>query len=273
MKAPKAKPTTDADRAKASALIESYIAHPPAKRSEVAKHDRFDAVSIIANLDGFRAKLAKERGMTLEQWKAMEDAVQHPRDVVPIVSAEAAIARRRMSAAGVPLAFAQDVTDRLVDCQPLREVKAFLNGGDGFRVLSGGKGTRKTGSACWALGQLDRGVFVHAKDVVGLMIEKKPQWERVLSSPAVVFDDLGFEKRDGSWDTFREGFSRLVDAVYANRRRLIITCNMTATTFRESYGEREYDRLRHVGKWSTIAGESVRQYQTHFTEREPGEEG
>lgn len=273
MKAPKAKPTTDADRAKANSLIEHLIANPPTRRPEPAEHQRFDAVSIMANLDGFRAKLAKERGMTLEEWRAAEDAVQHPRSVVPIVPVELVMARRRMTAAGVPVAFARDVTERLVDCKPLRDVREFLSSGDGSRVLSGGKGTRKTGSACWALGQLDRGVFVHAKDVVGLKIENKPQWQRVLDAPVVVFDDLGFEKRDGSWDTFRDCFSRLIDSTYGNGRRIIITCNMDAKQFRADYGEREYDRLRQIGKWSTVAGESVREYRSHFTERVPGEEG
>jgi hypothetical protein len=257
----KPKETTDSDRQKAQAMIDHLIANPAAPRSaEVPRHENFSAMSILQDINGFRLKLATERGMTLDEWLAAEDKVQHPRSIVPVVPSERTMARRRMVGAGVPDKFIGDVIDRLVaDCQPMRDVRAFLGSGDGFRILAGGKGTRKTGSACWALGQLDGGAFLHARDVTRLSINDRDKWERINQAPIVVLDDLGTEAGDTK-GAFVSALSELIDRAYSRSRRLIITCNLTPATFKATYGEREYDRLREVGKWSTIAGESVRRY-------------
>ena len=267
---PKVKPVSNADRQKAGELIQHLIEHQPGPRAkEVAKHMNYDAVSILSDVNAFRSKLAKERGMTLEQWIAAEDAVQHPRDILPIQPTERAIARRRMLGAGVPELFVAAVADRApLDCQAYQDVRKFLDSGDGFRVLAGGRGTRKTGSACWALGQLDKGVFIEAKHITATVLEDKARWTKIMDAPLIVLDDLGWENRDGK-SIFANAFSDLLNTVYSRRRRMIITCNITQAQFKTTYGEREYDRLREVGQWSVIKGESVRHYQ----EREPGEEG
>ncbi len=271
----KSKPTTAEDTAKAQALIEHLIENPPPKRDpEKGKHVNYDAMSILQDVNGFREKLAKAAGKTLAQWLEMEANVSHPREIIPVQPSPAAIARRRMLGAGVPELFIAAVGDRKpLDCTPLKRVQDFLNCGDGFHVLSGGKGTRKTGSACWALGQLDRGAFLHSRDITRLSIEPRDKWDAICSAPLVVLDDLGTEKRDEK-GAFQSAVSELIDRVYSNRRRMIVTCNLTREVFAKVYGEREFDRIREVGKWSDIAGQSVRQYdpQQHL-EREPGEEG
>lgn len=268
----KRKPTTDADLASAQAEIDHLVANPPPRRDpEKGKHVNYDAVSILKDVNGFRTKLAKDRGLTLAQWLELEAKVQHPREVIPVQPSIAAIARRRMIGAGVPDLFITAVADRKpLDCTPLTCVQEFLNCGDGFHVLSGGKGTRKTGSACWALGQLDSGKFLHSRDITRLSIEQRDKWDAICSAPLVVLDDLGTEKRDEK-GAFSSAVSELIDRVYSNRRRMIITCNLDKETFAQVYGEREFDRLREVGKWSYIAGQSVRQYDPALhLEREPG---
>lgn len=257
--------------AKAQAEIDRLIKHPPERNTRPAERfsDLGGAMGILADVDAFRAKLAADRGMTLERWMAAEAAVNHPCEVVPITPTPRMLARRRMTQAGVPARFIEHVADKEpLDCDPLKNVRDFLNGPDGFRVISGGKGTRKTGSACWALGQLDGGVFLDVKQITRLSIEQRSRWDRILEAPLVVLDDLGTETRDEK-GYFGSAVSELINSTYSHRRRLIVTCNMSKDTFQRVYGERELDRLREAGKWSTIGGQSVRQYEI----REPGEEG
>lgn len=271
----KRRPTSDEDHEKAQALIEHLIANPPGPRDpEKGRHLDPNAVSILSNLDGCRRKLAKDRGITYEQWLELEANVRHPRDIVPVTPSPRAIARRRMLAAGVPPRFIEAVADKApIECEPFKHVRDFLDGHDGFLVLSGGKGTYKTGSASWALGQLDGGTFIEAKHITGIAIEDKARWTAIMSAPLVVLDDLGWEKRDEK-GAFTNAFSDLLNTVYSHRRRMIITCNMTKETFAKTYGAREFDRLKEAGKWATIAGQSVRQYDPALhLEREPGEEG
>lgn len=263
------KPDHDA----AQVAIEALISNPPPRQKRdpglTFPENAGAAMDILRDVNGFRAKLAKDRGMTIEQWLALEAEVSHPREFIEVRPSHRTIARRRMVAAGVPEEYIACVADREPeDCRPYQVIRGFLNSKDGFHVLSGGKGTRKTGSAAWALGQIDGGAFIEAPDVVKVSIEQKDRWEHIVQkAPLVVLDDVGTEKRTGDLPaSFGAAFSDLVNKVYGGRRRLIITCNLTRETFRSTYGDREFDRIRHVGKWSDIAGQSVRQY----TEREPG---
>jgi hypothetical protein len=258
------KPEPDYDAAEEAIMAQITNPRPPPKAS--TKHENYDAMSILGNVNAFREKLAKSKGYTLEQWLAMESEVHHPAEIVAISPSPRMMARRRMKDAGVPERFIAAVADKEpIDCEPWRHVRDFLNSRDSFRVLKGGKGIRKTGSACWALGQLDGGAFIEADDVIRVSIEDKPRWEKILAASLVVFDDLGTERRDDK-AIFTSAFSKLLNTVYSQSRRLLITCNLSPQTFRQVYGEREYDRLKEAGQWSTIAGESVR----HYTEREPG---
>lgn len=273
MSDPKRKPTSDADRAHAQAEIEHLIASPRPKRASVEVQKWADDTgNPIARqaVDSLRRKLAADRGLTVEQWIEMEANVSHPRDVVSITPSPRMIARRRMTQAGVPARFIEAVADKEpLDCDPMRDVRAFLDSQDGFRVLSGGKGTRKTGSASWALGQLDGGTFLEAGELTRLSIEQRPKWEAVIASPLVVLDDLGTERRDEK-GAFNAALSELINKVYSQRRRLIVTCNLSRDTFKSVYGEREYDRMREAGKWSTVKGDSARQYE--MAVRQPGED-
>ncbi len=276
----KANEPTDAQRAAAAAEIERLIANPPTHHpSDPGKRwPESERANLIGSkaLQAIRELACKQTGLTMAQLLEAEANVSHPREFITSVPSERALARRRMMKAGVPELFIASVADKApLECEPIKYIREFLDSRDGFRVLSGGKGTRKTGSACWALGQLDGGAFVHSRDLTRLSIEQRDKWDAINQAPLVVLDDLGTERRDDK-GAFNAAVSELIDRAYSSRRRLVLTCNLTKDTFKAVYGEREFDRMREVGKWSVIGGVSVRQYEPakNWTEpREPGEEG
>ena len=276
------KKLAEAARALADQHIAALIESPPLERRKVPGWDDFERESRAMGskvVDELRRIACKQTGMTLEQLLEAERNTSWPREVVPVTPSPRMIARRRMKDAGVEELFIQRVADQEpIACDALKQVQAFLQTPAAFLVLSGAKGTRKTGSACWALGQVDGGAFVDVQDVVEWSIEKHPQWKRALKAPLVVFDDLGTERRrtDGEIAQFYDAFYRLFNGVYNGRRRLIITCNLTTSQFSAEpesggYGPRLYDRLKEFGMWVDVAGDSVRA-QPHWTDREPGED-
>jgi hypothetical protein len=181
-----------------------------------------------------------------------------------------------MKIAKVPERYTQCVVDRKpIECASLGYVKDFLSSKNNFLMLAGGKGVYKSGSAAWALGQVDGGAFVHAYDLVQVSIEDKVQWNRILRAPIVVLDDLGREKRDGSLGAFIDAFQKIFNGAYSSCRRLIMTGNVSRAEFNREpndggYGTREYDRLKEAGEWYGVAGESARgtpQLTAHWAEQ------
>jgi hypothetical protein len=173
-------------------------------------------------------------------------------------------ARRRGVVAGVPELHLRNLVDRdPMPGQAWVAVREFLADDRlGFLVLSGGKGTHKTGSACWMLTQVEGGNFVEAPDLLAVAIEDKARYLRLRVSRYVVLDDLGTEIRDGK-GLFQGVLNTLWNGWYAGCAKVITTCNLTAEEFRRppekgGYGERIYDRLRERGRWICIGGESRR---------------
>jgi len=181
--------------------------------------------------------------------------------------------RSRMVRARVPELFIRSVADKdPIACYPLAEVKSFLASKLRVLCLSGGKGTRKSGSAAWGLGQADGGRWIESSHITRVSIEDKDFWKELGRASLLVIDDLGVERRDEK-GAFMSGFNELVNGIYTDCRRLIITCNLTPKQFSAEpeaggYGSRVYDRIREVGRWVTVGGESVRPQM-----REPGEDG
>ncbi len=253
-------------------LIVGLAENPPPVRPEKVEYEDPMAASRAigqAYLDRLRRMACKQTGMTLEQLLEAEKNISWPKEIMPVVSSPRQVARRRMKQAGVPELFIRSVGD--VEPRPLdawRHVRDFLDSGQSFLVLSGGKGTGKTGSACWSLGQIDGGRFLDAPEITGMSIREKEQWDRVRGAPLVVLDDLGTERRDEK-GYFIGGFFDLFNGCYSGCTRLVITCNISREQFASEpdqggYGARVYDRLRETGRWVTVGGESI---------REPGEEG
>lgn len=262
---------TDEQRALAMGHIEALMANPPASKPLAPDWDDAGAAAIgPAAVKQIRELACKQTGLTMAELLEREKEVSHPREFIAVAPNPHALARRRMKSADAPELHIRNVADvDPMQCEAWQKVRSFLDGRKGFLVLAGGKGTQKTGSACWALGQVERGAFLEAGAIIRLSIEKRNEWERIIKSQIVVLDDLGTEKRDGQ-GVFLAAFFELFNGIYSDCRRLIVTCNLTPEQFkaepeRGGYGARVYDRLRESGTWSVIGGESVRG-------REPGED-
>lgn len=175
------------------------------------------------------------------------------------------IARGHMFDAGVPERHIRNIADREPDdCLALREVKAFMADPDAWcLVLSGGVGTRKTGSACWAFTK-HRGpaYFIAADDLTGMAIRDEKQFERIKRACLLVIDELGSERRDEK-GYFVGIFTSLMNHRYANCAKTIVTSNIAAKDLAKpveqgGLGERIVDRLREHGRVVQIAEPSVR---------------
>lgn len=252
-------------------LIEDMAAssHPRARAPEGRKHyPETEAAEEIGSkaMQQMREHVCRVTKMTMEELLEMEQSVSHPREVIPCTQGVGIGARARMVKAKVPEIHIRHVADRPpVECQPLLWVREFLNSKKGFLTLMGGKGTMKSGSACFPLGQIDGGAFVEAADLISISLNKdQTRWNWILNAPVVVLDEIGLEERKGGGlDAFMKAFYRLFNGVYSDCRRMIITGNMTKTKFKLApedggYGERVYDRLKEMGVWYNVPGESVR---------------
>jgi hypothetical protein len=271
-------------RADARSAINELIRHSPLPKTPAPPIDDMATSRAIggAAVQQLRELACRRTGLTMEQLLEAEKAIVWPREIIPVTPSPRMLARRRMAEAHVPELFIACVGDKEpLACDPLTKVRDFLDGTSAFLVLSAAKGTMKTGSACWALGQVDDGAFIEAQDVVQESIEKTTRWQHALAASLLVFDDLGTEKcrTDGEIAQFYDSFYRLFNGVYTGRRRMIITCNLTIEQFKREpeqggYGTRLYDRFRECGKWWNVGGESVRGQQSEMPlERVPGEDG
>jgi hypothetical protein len=264
--------------------IQRLVENPPLRRSDDPAKRWPETEK--ANLVGPRAVLAlrelacRKTGMTMEQLLEAEAKVNH--GCSPIVRQDTpGLAKSRMKIAKVPDRYVQCVADRRpIECKALEYVKDFLSSKKNFLMLTGGKGVYKSGSAAWALGQVDGGAFVHAYDLVQISIEEKEQWRRILRAPIVVLDDIGREKHDGSFGAFIDAFQKIFNGAYSDCRRLILTGNVSKLQFglepdKFGYGSREYDRMKEAGDWCGVAGESARgtpQLEAHWADQSSYEE-
>lgn len=171
------------------------------------------------------------------------------------------VARGRLERAGAPELHIRNIADvDPVECDALKFTRDFITGDKSVLVLSGGLGTRKTGSACYALVMRDNGVFVKARHLGKIEIHDPSLLLRLSKARTVVLDELGCETPDnGFWLSV---FNDLFDDWYSNCAKVVITCNLSREDFRKRYGERVYDRLKESGEWCDIGGESVRGRQS-----------
>lgn len=155
-------------------------------------------------------------------------------------------------------------------------------------VLAGGVGTGKTFAALAAFhfgcrGGTHRGdrytlpeqwsntALMKAKDIAVYLDPWKEEREQGLKphradeSVQMLIDDLGMERVDDNRflpaletiiDT-RRGATHFVDGV-ARPRKTILTTNLTATRFRERYGERVASRINESGDYVMLTGKDLR---------------
>jgi hypothetical protein len=161
---------------------------------------------------------------------------------------------------GVPEKHIKAIYDREpIECDALRAVRDFLAGDKTTLVLAGGTGTRKSGSACWALTQRP-GVFVTEDEVLRLYASRAPEdiesWRRIRQAQVLVVDDIGEYSDDKGWGV--KVITGLWNHRYSSELKLIVTVNKTPAEFKAEFGERIVDRVRESGRFVELGGQSVR---------------
>jgi DNA replication protein DnaC len=161
---------------------------------------------------------------------------------------------------GVPEKHIKSIYDREpIECDALRAVRDFLDSDKTSLVLAGGTGTRKSGSACWALTHRP-GVFVTEDEVMRLYTSRLPDdieaWRRIRQAQVLVVDDIGEYSDDKGWGV--KVITGLWNHRYSSELKLIVTANKTPAEFKAEFGERIVDRVRESGRFVELGGQSVR---------------
>lgn len=154
----------------------------------------------------------------------------------------------------------------LANTRALEAAQDAMGAGLALLVLSGTRGCGKTTAASWWLVQ-DRPALEYVQRLPARFVDanRLSRWPRydddrmesLERASALVVDDLGVEYDDRQGN-FRSLFDALVNARYALTLPTLITTNLPAEAFKERYGERVADRIREVGRFVSIAGESMR---------------
>lgn len=199
-------------------------------------------------------------------------------------AAEEARASAHLEACGVPRRCVELVCAqaRLKDTPAVVGMREWLRSGKTFCLLVGGFGTGKTVAASAVLKMARRPVYFwdHDKDKSvqswaysnsqGLFVraaelsstspfaeEGRGHWSRVRRVPWLVVDDLGMERIDnaGIW---QEQFDLLMDCRYSERRKTVLSTNLSQEAFGQRYLGRVLDRVQHDGVVVICGHESMR---------------
>ena len=202
------------------------------------------------------ATACKATGLSEHELKARSEALGCDFDAPP-VSREP---REVIAARGVPEKHLRAIFDREpIECDALRAVREFLAGDKTSLVLAGGVGTRKSGSACWALTQRP-GVFVTEDEALRLYTSRLEDditsMRRIRAAQVLVIDDIGEYSDDKGWST--KVITGLWNHRYSSELKLIVTVNKTAKQFADEFGQRIVDRVRESGRFVELGGQSVR---------------
>jgi hypothetical protein len=170
------------------------------------------------------------------------------------------VSRETVAARGVPEKHLRAIYDREpIECDALDAVRAFLASDKTSLVLAGGVGTRKSGSACWALTQRP-GVFLTEDEVLRLYASRLEDdiaaMRRARQAQVLVIDDIGEYSDDKGWGT--KVITGLWNHRYSSELKLIVTANKTAKEFAAEFGQRIVDRVRESGRFVELGGKSVR---------------
>lgn len=188
--------------------------------------------------------------------------------------------RAQMVAAGAPLKDAKRILDdSFGDTPALVAARAAHEERVGLTVLSGPRGVGKTTAACWWLARprtAPDGLAVAPPRWItapGLARldrydrEDKATFAALTRSLAVVIDDLGMELQDRAGG-FLSALDELLDARYAATLPTLLTTNIPGRDWKQGgqeqrgfytrYGGRVADRMREVGRFVGLVGESLR---------------
>jgi hypothetical protein len=224
-------------------------------RRVLAESQAADERSLAEVMRGIQELAAKATGMTVDEMLAADVPADAPAPSFTRPSRES-VANR-----GVPELHLRSIYDRdPVKCVSLDALQDFLGSDMTLLVLSGGVGTRKSGSACYGL-VMRAGRYVTADELSGLAASRDEDgvvsYRQVKKAGLLVIDDLGGEYVDDKgW--FVRALNAVIDARYSACLKTVLTTNLTAQQFKATYGERIADRIRESGKWWDIGGQSVR---------------
>lgn len=197
-------------------------------------------------------------GEVASQRTSAEKPGQAARDADELAALQARFFAARLSAGFPRRALeAADRADPSTDA--MRKAAAWRQRGGDLLVLSGKAGCGKTVAATWLASELApyRARFGCATEFATSSRYHEEARERWFSAECLVLDDLGMEYADNK-GSFVGDLDALINAYYADRRKLIITTNCTASDFKTRYGERIADRVREAGEFIWCGGESLR---------------
>lgn len=167
--------------------------------------------------------------------------------------------RARADMAGLPALALDAIQKGLRDTLALRTAREWLSGEGLILVLSGGPGVGKTCAAAWALWKKP-GIFVKAPRLVDRSAERDSLVAQARAVPLLVVDDLGTEYLDPKGWAAGELEGVLVDR-FDQKRRTLITCNLSPEDMATRYGARVADRIQGGGRFNLIPGRSLRSEQ------------
>lgn len=224
--------------------------------------------NLIPNFEEVMAKLeAAEASMTPEE-RARRDERERARQEER-KREELNTKARRLVAAGVPVKDVRRVlAGSMEQTSPLGRLSSPESGERLILALSGPPGIGKTTAAAWWLleghrrsstdwVQTTADRFVTAAELARWPRYDEGRMRDLSRARALVIDDLGVEYADK-----RGAFTSMVDEVinlrYGNELPTLITTNLPGAEFKARYGERLADRIREVGEFMELPGESLR---------------
>lgn len=178
---------------------------------------------------------------------------------------------------GCPAKNLRQVLDEFETLDPLPSLqlaRASFERNETILVISGSRGIGKTTAAAWWLVQ-HREPVPYVQTSAPLFVEvgllarydryNKAEMRSLNRARALVIDDLGWEYVD-SKGAFASLFSEVINARYAAELPTLITTQLPAEDnpktkqkgFKSRYGERVADRIREVGRFVELKGESLR---------------
>lgn len=209
----------------------------------------------------------------LERIKARESDPAHQAQEAEKRASEQRQVRARKEAAiektGMPARIREIVGGAL---KTTEATEALATTGDGLIVLSGDPGCGKTvAAAAWlrdlifAEGRVTAFQGYQGRQPLFVTAARLSRWDRydrdamdtLLKADRLVLDDLGSEYADVKGN-FLAIVDELVSERHGNRMPLVMTTNLAAVEFKERYDERIADRIREVGCFVSLDGESMR---------------
>jgi DNA replication protein DnaC len=168
----------------------------------------------------------------------------------------------RIDSAGVGRRNAEALKAGISDSEAVKAVKEWFTAGKTFLLLSGVPGAGKSLAAAYVVERVVRtghkALFVRAFGCTRLSLfdaEDVEATKAMRSVDCLVIDDLGVESYHDIW---RQTLEDVLDSRYQDQVATVLTTNLDLAGFKERYGERITDRIRHDGMAAKCGDQSMR---------------